>query len=512
MYTPIMHSLPPINKRPPYLYLINTTYPFKSQNKELLLMSMAEKPHIAILTSPGMGHLIPLIEFAKVLLALPHGFNVTCIIPTIGYPSKAMKAVLEGLPTNIDHVFLPPVSPKDLEEAHPGIQIFLTITLSLPSLRDVLKSLLETTRLSALVFDPFASDVLEVAKELQLSPYFFIPTNAMVLSLLLHLPTLDETIPCEYRDLPKPLKLPGCIPIHGRDLIYPIQDRKSEWYKLFLRSAKRLPLAEGIIVNTFTDLEGRVIKALKEDEAGYPPIYPVGPIIQSGSGTDDENDGSGCLRWLDNQPGGSVLFVSFGSGGTLSSDQINELALGLESSGKKFLWVTRSPNNESANTTYLKNQSHDNPLAFLPQGFLARTKGQGLVVPSWAPQAQILSHASTGGFLTHCGWNSTLESIMINGTPLIAWPLYAEQRMNAVFLVEDLKVALRPKADEKGLVGREEIAKVVQGLMAGEEGKSVRKRTKELMIAGEKAKSAGGSSTRALSELASKLAFKPRSF
>ncbi|XP_035540935.1 hydroquinone glucosyltransferase-like [Juglans regia] len=209
-----------------------------------------------------MGHLIPLIEFAKALLALHHGFGVTCIVPTIGYPSEAMKAVLEGLPTNIDHVFLPPVSPKDLEEAHPGIQISLTITLSLPSLRVVLKSLLETTRLVALVFDPFASEVLEVAKELQLSPYFFIPTNAMVLSLLLHLPTLDETIPCEYRDLPEPLKLPGCIPIHGKDLINPVQDRKSEWYKLFLRNAKRFPLVEGIMVNTFIDLEGRVIKTL----------------------------------------------------------------------------------------------------------------------------------------------------------------------------------------------------------------------------------------------------------
>ncbi|KAG6680451.1 hypothetical protein I3842_13G043600 [Carya illinoinensis] len=353
-----------------------------------------------------MDHLIPLIEFAK-LLALHHGFGVKCIFPTIG-----------GLPTNIDHIFLPPVSPKGLKEAQPG-------------------SLLETTRLVAPVFDPFVSDVLEVAKELQLSPYFFIPTNAMLLSLLLHLLTLDETIPCEYRDLPKPLKLLWCIHIHSRDLINPVQDWKSKLYKIFIRHVKRLPLAKGIMVNTFINLEGRVIKALEENEVRYPPIYPVGPIIQSGSGTDDEDDESGCLRWLDNQPGGAILFVSFGSGGTLSYDQINELALGLESSGQKFLW-----------------RSHDDPLTFLPQG------------------------------------------IMINGTSLIAWLLYAKQRMNAVYLAEDLKVALRPKANEKGLVDREEIAKVV-----------VRKRMKELRIVAEKAKSADGSS-----KLASKLAFKPRSF
>ena len=124
------------------------------------------------------------------------------------------------------------------------------------------------------------------------------------------------------------------------------------------------------------------------------------------------------------------------------------------------------------------------------------------MVPSWAPQIQVLSHSSTGGFLSHCGWNSTLESI-IQGIPLIAWPLFAEQRMNAVLLAEDLKVAIRPKANDKGLVDREEIAKVVKGLMVGEEGKKVHSRMKDLKDAAEKAPSADGSSTKALIDLAS---------
>lgn len=199
--------------------------------------------------------------------------------------------------------------------------------------------------------------------------------------------------------------------------------------------------------------------------------------------------------------------MSFGSGGTLSYDQLNELALGLELSEQKFLWVARNPNNELANAAYLSDQSHENPLAFLPEGFVERTKGQGLVVSSWAPQVGVLSHGATGGFLTHCGWNSILESIM-HGIPLIAWPLYSEQRMNAVLLVEDLKVALRPKAGEKGLVNREEIAKVVKGLMVGEEGKRVHSRVKDLKMAADKALSVEGSSTRAISELAFKMSFK----
>lgn len=124
-------------------------------------------------------------------------------------------------------------------------------------------------------------------------------------------------------------------------------------------------------------------------------------------------------------------------------------------------------------------------------------------MPSWAPQAKILGHSSTGGFLTHCGWNSTLESV-VEGIPLIAWPLYAEQKMNAVMLAEDLKVASRPKADENGFVGRVEIANMVKRLMEGEEGKGLRSRMKELKDAAAKVLSQDGSSTEALAQVAGK--------
>jgi len=109
--------------------------------------------------------------------------------------------------------------------------------------------------------------------------------------------------------------------------------------------------------------------------------------------------------------------------------------------------------------------------------------------------------ASTGGFLTHCGWNSILESV-VNGIPLIAWPLYAEQKMNAVMLTEDIKVAVRAKANENGLVGREEIGRLTKALMEGEDGKKLRSRMKELKDAAARVLSEDGSSTKALSELA----------
>ncbi|KAL0464894.1 UNVERIFIED_CONTAM: Hydroquinone glucosyltransferase [Sesamum latifolium] len=100
-------------------------------------------------------------------------------------------------------------------------------------------------------------------------------------------------------------------------------------------------------------------------------------------------------------------------------------------------------------------------------------------------------------------WNSIMESV-VNGVPMIAWPLYAEQRMNAVMLHEDVRVALRPTVGENGFVGRDEIAKTVKGLVEGEEGKEIRSRMRDLKDAAAKVVSENGSSTKLLAELAAK--------
>ncbi|KAL4363154.1 hypothetical protein GQ457_04G030750 [Hibiscus cannabinus] len=463
-------------------------------------MAKTQTPHIAILPSPGMGHLIPLVEFAKRFVH-QHNFTVTFVIPTGDSPTKAQKSALDSLPSSIDYVFLPPVDLSDLpRDAKIETVISSTVARSLSFLRDTLKSLVAKTKLVGLVVDLFGTDAFDVAREFNLLPYIFFPSTAMTLSLFLHLQKLDPMVSCEYKDLPE-VRIPGCIPINGNELLDPVQDRKNDAYKWVFHHAKRYRLAEGIMVNSFVDLEGGALKALQEKEPGKPPVYPVGPLVN----VDPSNkaDASDCLKWLDDQPHGSVLYVSFGSGGTLSSDQLNELATGLEMSEQRFLWVVRSPNDKVANATFFSAESQKDPFDFLPKGFLERTKGRGLVVPSWAPQSQVLSHGSTGGFLTHCGWNSILESVVF-GVPLIAWPLYAEQKMNAAMLTQDIKVALRPKPDDNGLIYRDEIAKTVKGLMEGEEGKGVRNRMKDLKEAAAKTLSENGSSTKALSEVATK--------
>ncbi|KAM6557512.1 hypothetical protein CsatB_004531 [Cannabis sativa] len=470
---------------------------------------MNNKTHIAIFPSPGVSHLIPFIEFTKRLLLL-HNFHITCFILTTtddySAPSPAKKAILDSLPAAIDIIYLPPVSFDDLpKDSNPELKLSLTITHSLSSLQTELNSLListNSTPLTAFFADPFGVKALEVARGLNIPTFVFFPTNVAVLSLLFHLPMLDKSFSSRFlRDLPDLIKLPGCAPLHGKDVLEPIQDRQTETYKSFLNTSKEFYLANGIIINSFLGIESEAIKALQANE-GMVPIFPVGPIVQIGP--TNTNGAEYCLSWLDKQPSRSVLYVSFGSGGTLSSDQMTELAFGLEMSGQKFLWVVRKPDNESANAAYLKDgQSQFEATDVLPKGFLERTKGQGLVMQSWAPQTLVLSHDSTGGFLCHCGWSSTLES-MVKGVPLIAWPLFAEQKMNAVMLVDGLEVALRPIEAENGIVGRDEIARVVKVVMdrSCEEGKKVRERMNEFKDAAAKALSHDGSSTRALSDLA----------
>nr|XP_043619158.1 hydroquinone glucosyltransferase-like [Erigeron canadensis] len=462
---------------------------------------MERTPHIAIVPSPGIGHLIPLVEFAK-RLKNHHNISATFIIPNDGPLSISQKVFLDSLPNGLNYVILPPVNFDDLpQDTQMETRISLMVTRSLDSLREVFKTLVEEKNMVALFIDLFGTDAFDVAIEFGVSPYVFFPSTAMALSLFLHLPKLDQMVSCEYRDLAEPVMIPGCIPVHGKDLLDPIQDRKNDAYKWTLHNAKRYSMAEGIAVNSFKELEGGALKALLEDEPGKPRVYPVGPLIQTGASCDV--NGLECLRWLDGQPCGSVLYISFGSGGTLSFNQLNELAMGLELSEQRFIWVVRSPSDQP-NATYFDSHGLKDPLGFLPKGFLERTKGTGFVVPSWAPQAQILSHSSTGGFLTHCGWNSILETV-VHGVPVIAWPLYAEQKMNAVSLTEGIKVALRPKADENGIIGRVEIARVVKSLLEGEEGKGIRSRIRDLKDAAANTLSKDGCSTKTLDQLAYKL-------
>lgn len=261
--------------------------------------------------------------------------------------------------------------------------------------------------------------------------------------------------------------------------------------------------SNGILINTFESLELRAVKAISDGHClpnePTPPIFCVGPLI-SRSYNQNGGDEHECLRWLNSQPSQSVVFLSFGSIGRFSSEQLKEMAVGLENSGHRFLWVVRSPPTEDkSESTSAESESKLGEL--LPSGFLARTNGRGFVVKSWAPQVAVLSHDAVGGLVTHCGWNSILESVSA-GKPMIAWPLYAEQRMNRVFLVEEFKLALAVNESDDGFVTATELEDRVRQLMDSERGQEVRESVLTRRDEAVAAMREGGSSRLALDKLA----------
>lgn len=475
---------------------------------------MNQKVCIAMIPCPGISHLIPLIEFAKQLVLHHKNFHVTFLIPTLGSPTPSTKSILNSLPPNIDYTFLPQINIQDLPpNIHIATQMKLTVKHSLPHLDQAVSTMLASPKqknnLVALVFDVFSSDVIHIAKKFNLMTYFFAASSVIAIQVCLTLPKLDESVSSEFLDTTQTLDIPNSnVSFKVKDLPDPVLfGKSSETYKAFLLLCKRLSLADGVIVNSFTDLEPDIVKCSQDSVS----VYPIGPVIQRESKS-KENELE-CIRWLNNKPSKSVLFISFGSGGTLTVEQINEIAFGLELSGCNFLWVVRVPNKLSC-SAYFKGQNgnsnsnsksdfDDNPLSYLPLGFLERTKDQGLVVPSWAPQVEILSHGSTGGFLSHCGWSSCLEGL-VYGVPMIAWPLYAEQRMNAATMSDVFKVAVRARIDEEdGVIKGEEVARVIKIIMDGE-GLKMRRRIEEVRDRAEAALREDGSSRMALSRLVSK--------
>ena len=223
-----------------------------------------------------------------------------------------------------------------------------------------------TSRVSAFITEFFCSTMFDVTAKLHIPTYLFYTSPASVLSVKLCFPKLASETRVSFKDANFKIELPGAPPIPAKDLPTPFQDRSDEVFSWFLQHTSRLREATGILVNTFEELEWEQIKALREgkinptDARRMPHIYPVGPLISS-SPVESEAD---CLKWLDNQSPSSVLFVSFGSGVALSREHITELALGLDASGHRFLWILRSPS-----TTQLLSIGDSDVSEILPEGF-----------------------------------------------------------------------------------------------------------------------------------------------
>uniref|UniRef100_A0ACD5ZZJ6 Uncharacterized protein n=1 Tax=Avena sativa TaxID=4498 RepID=A0ACD5ZZJ6_AVESA len=194
---------------------------------------------------------------------------------------------------------------------------------------------------------------------------------------------------------------------------------------------------------------------------GGKPVVPLGllpPSPAGGRGVSKDGEDA-AVRWLDEQPAKSVVYVALGSEVPLSAEQVHELALGLELAGTRFLWALRKPSGVT-------------DADVLPPGFEERMRDRGLVVTGWVPQISVLAHGAVGAFLTHCGWNSTIEGLLF-GHPLIMLPIFGDQGPNAR-LMEGRKVGVQVARNENdGSFNREDVAAAVQAVAVEEETRRI---------------------------------------
>ncbi|XP_076907623.1 zeatin O-glucosyltransferase-like [Bidens hawaiensis] len=223
-------------------------------------------------------------------------------------------------------------------------------------------------------------------------------------------------------------------------------------------------------------IEGEYIKYLEREELNdKKKIWAMGPFshVDKSVVTVSTNRHK-CLQWLDLQPSNSVIYVSFGTTTTFSDRQFKELAIGLERSQQRFILVVRAADMGDVSGDEAK-------MTDLPMGFEERVEGRGMVVRGWAPQLEILGHFATGGFMSHCGWNSTTESISM-GVPMATWPMHSDQPRNA-FLISDvlgIGVVVNDWEHRDELVLSVAVEDVIRMLIDSREGGEVRKRASEL--------------------------------
>ncbi|XP_010676253.2 7-deoxyloganetin glucosyltransferase [Beta vulgaris subsp. vulgaris] len=232
-----------------------------------------------------------------------------------------------------------------------------------------------------------------------------------------------------------------------------------------------------IIFNSFNTFEHDVLEDLSEIIVG--PTYTIGPMqLQLKNVSDDAGvkslgsnlwkEDSECFNWLDSKKPKSVVYVSFGSITTMTNENLIEFAWGLANSKHPFLWILR-PDIVSGDS------------AVIPPEFLAETKDRGLIT-SWCDQETVLDHTSIGAFLTHCGWNSILDTIC-SGVPVICWPFFAEQQTNCWFISEKWGIGM--EIDNN--VRRSEVEKQVRELMEEKKGEEMTRKAMEWKILAEEA-------------------------
>ncbi|XP_052163765.1 anthocyanidin 3-O-glucosyltransferase 2-like [Oryza glaberrima] len=463
-------------------------------------------PTIVLLPAWGSGHFMSALEAGKRLLVASGG-AVSLTVLVMQAPTEIEASVVEAhvrreAASGLDVTFrrLPAVEhPTGCEATEEFMSRY--VERHAHHVKAAIAGL--ASPVAAVVVDLFFTPLLDAAHELSIPAYVYFASTAAFLALMLRLPELRDDLTVGFDGMEGTVDVPGLPPVPPSYMPVCLVSKTVKNYDWFEYHGRRFTEAKGIIVNSSVELEGAVLAAIADGRRPAPAIHAIGPVIWFDATPPPEQPHE-CVRWLDAQPAASVVFLCFGSIGFLDAAQVRELAAGLECSGHRFLWVLRG-----APAGGVRYPTDADPGELLPEGFLEATAGRGMVWSRWAPQKDILGHAAVGGFVTHCGWNSVLESLWF-GVPMATWPLYGEQHLNAFEAVASMGVAVelrRTTAKDgdaaRSLVEAAEVERAVRRLMAPQGGGSseAREKAAEVSAACRKAVEEGGSSHAALQRL-----------
>ena len=452
--------------------------------------------HVFLVSFPGQGHVNPLLRLGKRLAS--KGLLVTFTTPeSIGKQMRKASNITDQ-PTPVgDGMIRFEFFEDGWDENEPKRQ---DLDLYLPQLElvgkkiipEMIKKNAEQDRpVSCLINNPFIPWVSDVAADLGLPSAMLWVQSCACFSTYYHY--YHGLVPFPSEAEPEiDVQLP-CMPLLKYDeiasFLYPTTPYP------FLRRAileqyKNLDMPFCILMDTFQELEPEVIKYMSK----ICPIKPVGPLyknpkVPNAAVRGDFMKADDCIEWLDSKPPSSVVYISFGSVVYLKQDQVDEIAYGLLNSGVQFLWVMKPPHKDAGLE-----------LLVLPEGFLEKAGDKGKVV-QWSPQEQVLAHPSVACFVTHCGWNSSMEALS-SGMPVVAFPQWGDQVTDAKYLVDVFKVGVRMcrgEAENK-LITRDEVEKCLIEATTGEKAAELKENTMKWKKAAEEAVAEGGSSDRNLQE------------
>ncbi|XP_031118102.1 UDP-glycosyltransferase 86A1-like [Ipomoea triloba] len=427
-----------------------------------------QKPHAIMIPYPYQGHVTPFVYLAIKLAS--RGFTIT-FVNTHYVHSQISKsqannhkddivAIAKKSGLDIRYATLTDGFPLGFDRSLNHDQFKEGILHVFPAHVDELVGNLvasdEDPPVTCMIADTFFTWTSVIADKYNLVNVSFWTEPALVLSLYYHIDLLkknghfansndnrEDTI--DY--------IPGVKAIEQRDLTSYLQstDIWTVMHRIIYIAFEDVKNADIIICNTVQELEPETLAVLNMKQ----PVYAIGPIFPSGFSKNPVTTSllseADCSHWLNSKPDGSVLYVSFGSYAHTNKADIVEIAHGLMLSGVSFVWVVRPDIVSSEETN------------FLPPEFEQNVGNRGLVVP-WCRQTEVISHPSIRGFLTHCGWNSILESIWC-GIPLICYPLVTDQFSNRKLVVNDWKIGIN--LCDKTSITRQEVVEKINVFMSG---------------------------------------------